>query len=71
MALSLPFNVPQAVQAVIATLAVIGSAGNALLQAWHPFLPADWSVAITAGLAAIAGVSGFLQKAEPLIEDLT
>jgi hypothetical protein len=69
--INVPFNVPKALQAAIAVLAVIGSAGTEILQDTTAFLPPGWATAISAGLAVVAGVAGFLKQAEPIIDELT
>lgn len=71
MALKLPFDVPAAVQATIAVLGVVGAAGTEILHDVSGFLSPGWATGISSVLAVIAGIAGFLQKTEPLINDLT
>ncbi|TDH57562.1 hypothetical protein E2F47_01995 [Mycobacterium eburneum] len=67
--IKLPFAPSKAAQAVVAVLSAIGAAGTAILHDTSGVLPPNWATTITSVLAVIAAVSGFLQKAEPLIDD--
>ncbi|PIJ36722.1 hypothetical protein BMW24_003380 [Mycobacterium heckeshornense] len=70
MSIKLPFAPSKAAQAVVAILTTVGAVGTTLLHDLGGVLPASWAAAITSGLAVIAGVAGFIRKAEPLIGDL-
>jgi hypothetical protein len=70
MAVKLPFSLSKTAQAVVATLAAVSSAGTQILHAWAGFLPPNWSIAVSSVLAAIAAVAGFIQKAEPILDEL-
>ena len=60
----------KAAQATVAFLAATGAVGTYALHEFAAFLPGTWAGAISSGLAVIAGVAGFIEKAEPLIGEL-
>jgi hypothetical protein len=70
MSIKLPFKPSAAAQAAVAFLGATGAVGTYALHEYAAFLPASWSVAVSSALALVAGVAGFIEKAEPLIADL-
>lgn len=70
MSIKLPFKPSRAAQAAVAFLGAFGAAGTSILHAASGFLTPDWAAAITSGLTVIAALAGFIQTAEPLIDDL-
>lgn len=70
MSIKLPFKPSRAAQATVALLSAVGAAGTSILHAASGFLTPDWAAAITSGLTLIAAIAGFVQTAEPLIDDL-
>lgn len=70
MAIKLPFKPSKAAQATVAFLSAVSAVGTQLLHTCAGFLSPDWAAALTSGLAVIAALAGFVQTAEPLIDDL-
>lgn len=72
MALKLPFNinVSKDAQAAVAFLSVVGAVGTQILHDTSSFLPNTWAAGVTSVLAVIAAVAGFIEKVEPVIDDL-
>lgn len=70
MAIKLPFKPSRAAQATVAFLAALGATGTAFLHNFAGFLSPHWAATITAALAVVAAVAGFIQDAEPIIGEL-
>lgn len=71
MSIKLPFNVSHAVQVVVAILSAVAAVGTQTLTALTGIVPANTAAILTSILATIAAIAGFIQKAEPLIDDAT
>lgn len=69
MAIKLPFKPSRAAQATVAVLGAVSAVGTQVLHALTGFLPPDWAAIVTSALAVVAAVAGFVQTAEPLIDD--
>lgn len=69
VSIKLPFKVSHAVQVAVAILSAIAAIGTQTVTALTGVIPTDVAAAVTSVLATIAAIAGFIQKAEPLIED--
>lgn len=69
MSIKLPFDLSKDAQAAVAILSAGGAIGAQLLTQLNGILPASWAAVITSVLAVVAGIAGFIEKSEPLIDE--